>query len=285
MLLLKQIADLQKYLNTLRAKGATIGFVPTMGALHKGHVSLVERSRAECQATVVSIFVNPTQFNNAADLEKYPRTAGDDIELLSAARADVLFMPSVAEIYPNGIKQPQKFNFGKLDKVLEGQFRPGHFDGMSQVVYRLLEIVEPNKLYMGQKDFQQFMIVRRMLEILKSETKIEMCRIVRENDGLAMSSRNVRLTHADRLLAPKIYEALQEARNRIGSSGPREIQQLTLNRLKSESRFNVEYVEVVDGNTLMPIIDFRDSNSVVALTAVWLGEVRLIDNIVLKDSR
>ncbi len=285
MLLLKQIADLQKYLNTLRAKGATIGFVPTMGALHKGHVSLVERSRAECQATVVSIFVNPTQFNNAADLEKYPRTAADDIELLSAARADVLFMPSIAEIYPNGMKQPQKFNFGKLDKVLEGQFRPGHFDGMSQVVYRLLEIVEPNKLYMGQKDFQQFMIVRRMLEILKSETKIEMCRIVRENDGLAMSSRNVRLTHADRLLAPKIYEALQEARNRIGSSGPREIQQLTLNRLKSESRFNVEYVEVVDGNTLMPIIDFRDSNSVVALTAVWLGEVRLIDNIVLKDSR
>lgn len=282
MLLFKHIADLQKHLNTLRAKGMTIGFAPTMGALHKGHVSLVDRSKTECDVTVVSIFVNPTQFNNAADLEKYPRTADDDIELLSAANVDVLFMPSVAEIYPNGMKQVQKFNFGKLDKVLEGQFRPGHFDGMSQVVNRLLDIIQPNKLYMGQKDFQQFTIVRRMLEILKSDTKIEMCRIVRENDGLAMSSRNIRLTPSDRLIAPKIYEALQEARNRVGSSGPREIQQLTLNRLKSEPRFNVEYVEVVDGNTLLPIIDFRDSNYIVALTAVWLNDVRLIDNIVLK---
>lgn len=282
MLLFKHIADLQKHLNTLRAKGMTIGFAPTMGALHKGHVSLVDRSKTECDVTVVSIFVNPTQFNNAADLEKYPRTAADDIELLSAANVDVLFMPSVAEIYPNGMKQVQKFNFGKLDKVLEGQFRPGHFDGMSQVVNRLLEIIQPNKLYMGQKDFQQFTIVRRMLEILNSDTRIEMCRIVRENDGLAMSSRNIRLTPSDRLIAPKIYEALQEARNRVGSSGPREIQQLTLNRLKSEPRFNVEYVEVVDGNTLLPIIDFRDSNYIVALTAVWLNDVRLIDNIVLK---
>ena len=282
MLLFKHIADLQKYLNSVRSKGLSVGFAPTMGALHKGHASLVERSKAECEITVVSIFVNPTQFNNVADLEKYPRTPADDIELLSAVKADVLFMPSAEEIYPNGTKNPQKFNFGKLDKVLEGQFRPGHFDGMSQVMHRLLEIVQPNKLYMGQKDFQQFMIVRRMLEILNSDTKIEMCRIVRENEGLAMSSRNARLSPSDRLLAPKIYEALQEARNRVGSSGPREIQQLTLNRLKSEPHFNVEYVEVVDGNTLLPIIDFRDSNFVVALTAVWLGDVRLIDNIVLK---
>jgi pantoate--beta-alanine ligase len=282
MLLFKHIADLQKYTATLRTKGLSIGFAPTMGALHKGHVSLVERSKTECNVTVVSIFVNPTQFNNPADLQKYPRTPTDDIDLLYGAGTDVLFMPEVAEIYPSGMKIQHKFNFGKLDKVLEGQFRPGHFDGMSQVVRRLLDIVQPNKLFMGQKDFQQFMIVRRMLELMESDTKIEMCRIVRENDGLAMSSRNTRLSPSDRLPAPQIYEALQEALNRVGSSGPREIQQLTLSRLKTESRFNVEYVEVVDGDTLLPVVDFRDSNFVVALTAVWLGDVRLIDNIILK---
>ncbi len=282
MLLFKHITDLQKYTATLRTKGLSIGFAPTMGALHKGHVSLVERSKTECNVTVVSIFVNPTQFNNPADLQKYPRTPTDDIDLLYGAGTDVLFMPEVAEIYPSGMKTQPKFNFGKLDKVLEGQFRPGHFDGMSQVVRRLLDIVQPNKLFMGQKDFQQFMIVRRMLELMESDTKIEMCRIVRENDGLAMSSRNTRLSPSDRLPAPQIYEALQEALNRVGSSGPREIQQLTLSRLKTESRFNVEYVEVVDGDTLLPVVDFRDSNFVVALTAVWLGDVRLIDNIILK---
>lgn len=284
MLLFKHIADLQKYTATLRTKGLSIGFAPTMGALHKGHISLVERSKTECNVTVVSIFVNPTQFNNPADLQKYPRTPTDDIELLYSAGTDVLFMPEVAGIYPSGMKIQPKFNFGKLDKVLEGQFRPGHFDGMSQVVRRLLEIVQPNKLFMGQKDFQQFTIVRRMLELMDSNIKIEMNRIVRENDGLAMSSRNIRLTPTDRLLAPQIYEALLEARNRVGSSGPREIQQLTLSRLKTEPRFNVEYVEVVDGNTLLPVIDFRDSNFVVALTAVWLGDVRLIDNIILKHN-
>ena len=282
MLLFKHIADLQKYNATLRSKGLSIGFVPTMGALHKGHVSLVERSKTECNVVVVSIFVNPTQFNNPADLQKYPRTPTEDIDMLYSAGADILFMPDVSEIYPSGLKIQNPFNFGKLDKVLEGQFRPGHFDGMSQVVRRLLDIVQPNKLFLGQKDFQQYIIVRRMLELMGSNIKLEMSRIVRENDGLAMSSRNTRLSPSDRLLAPQIYEALQEARNRVGSSGPREIQQLTLRRLKTEPRFNVEYVEVVDGDTLLPVVDFRDSNFIVALTAVWLGDVRLIDNIILK---
>jgi pantoate--beta-alanine ligase len=284
MLLFKRVSDLQKYINSLKTKSLQIGFAPTMGALHRGHVSLVDRSRAECDLTIVSIFVNPTQFNNAADLEKYPRTNERDIEMLAESGCDILFMPDVSEIYPNGTAPSVKFNFGKLDRVLEGVFRPGHFEGMAQVVHRLLEIVNPDRLYMGQKDFQQAAIVARMLELMKSKTEIIACPIQREEDGLAMSSRNVRLTPEDRSKVALIYKTLTEAADMVGEYSPSEIQKQVLNKLKSEPRFKVEYFEIVDGRTLLPIQLFEDTDYAVALVAVWVGEVRLIDNMILKQA-
>ena len=284
MLLFKRVIDLQKYLNSLKSKGLQIGFAPTMGALHRGHVSLVDRSRNECEVTVVSIFVNPTQFNNSTDLSKYPRTPEKDIEMLAESGCDVLFMPDASEIYPDGTTPSVKFNFGKLDRVLEGVFRPGHFEGMAQVVHRLLDIVKPDKLYMGQKDFQQAAIVGKMLELMKSKTELVACPISREDGGLAMSSRNVRLLDEDRQKANLIHQVLLEAMDMVGEHNPSEIQKLALTKLKTEPRFKVEYFEIIDGRTLLPIQLFEDTDYAVAVAAVWVGEVRLIDNIILKQA-
>lgn len=284
MLLFKRVSDLQKHLNTFKNKGLHIGFVPTMGALHRGHISLIDRSRNECDVTVASIFVNPTQFNNITDLEKYPRTVEKDIEMLAESGCEILFMPDVSEVYPNGMTPSVKFNFGKLDRVLEGVFRPGHFEGMAQVVHRLLEIVHPNRLYMGQKDFQQAAIVGRMLELIKSDTELVACPIQREPDGLAMSSRNARITPEDRSKVALIYQTLTEAAERVGEYNPADIQRLALTKLKTEPHFKVEYFEIVDGRTLLPIQLFEDTDYAVALVAVWVGEVRLIDNMILKQA-
>lgn len=284
MLLFKRVSDLQKYLNSLKNKGLHIGFVPTMGALHRGHISLIDRSRNECDVTVASIFVNPTQFNNVTDLEKYPRTVEKDIEMLAESGCEILFMPDVSAVYPEGIAPSVKFNFGKLDRVLEGIFRPGHFEGMAQVVHRLLEITHPNRLYMGQKDFQQAAIVGRMLELMKSETELVSCPIQREPDGLAMSSRNARIAPEVRSKVALIYQILAEAAERVGEYNPADIQRLALTKLKTEPHFKVEYFEIVDGRTLLPIQLFEDTDYAVALVAVWVGEVRLIDNMILKQT-
>jgi pantoate--beta-alanine ligase len=283
MLVFKQVSDLQKYLNSLKNKGLQIGFIPTMGALHRGHVSLIDRSRSSCDVTVASIFVNPTQFNDPKDLEKYPRPISRDIEMLTEAGCHVLFLPSVGEVYPNGMVSTQKFNFGKLDKVLEGTFRPGHFDGMAQVVHRLLDIVKPSKLFMGQKDFQQQAIVGSLIQQTKLPTELVTCAIMRDEDGLAMSSRNVRLTPEDRATAPLIHKTLQEASDMVGDYSPSEIQKQISAKLRAEPRFRLEYFEIADGRTLLPIRLFEDTDYAVALIAVWVGEVRLIDNIVLKQ--
>jgi pantoate--beta-alanine ligase len=283
MLVFKRVSDLQKYLNSLKNKGLQIGFIPTMGALHRGHVSLIDRSRSACDVTVASIFVNPTQFNDPKDLEKYPRPITRDIEMLTEAGCHVLFLPSVEEVYPNGMVSTLKFNFGKLDKVLEGTFRPGHFDGMAQVVHRLLDIVKPHKLFMGQKDFQQQAIVGSLIQQTKLSTELVTCAIIRDEDGLAMSSRNVRLSPEDRAIAPLIYKILQEAADMVGDYSPSEIQKQVTAKLRAEPRFRLEYFEIVDGRTLLPIRLFEDTDYAVALTAVWVGEVRLIDNIVLKQ--
>jgi pantoate--beta-alanine ligase len=283
MLLFKKVYDLQKYLTALKAKGNQVGFVPTMGALHRGHISLINRSKADNEVTVASIFVNPTQFNDPKDLAKYPRTPERDMEMLIESGCDILFMPSPEEVYPNGTAPFQKFNFGKLDRVLEGTFRPGHFDGMAQVVHRLLEIVKPNKLYMGQKDFQQVSIVASMLQQTKLKTELVMCAIMREEDGLAMSSRNVRLAPEDRAAAPLIHKTLKEAAEMVGEFSPSEIQRMTVQKLRAEPRFRLEYFEIVDGRTLLPIQLFEDTDFAVALTALWVGEVRLIDNMILKQ--
>jgi len=281
MLLFKTVNDLQHYLQQFRKKKQTIGFVPTMGALHQGHLSLIKKAKSESDIVVCSIFVNPTQFNDASDLDKYPRTAANDINLLTSKDTDVLFMPPVEEVYPPGLDTTLELDFGDLANVMEGKFRPGHFDGMAQVVKRLLDIVQPNHLYMGQKDFQQLTIVRSMLTQLKMNVKLVMCPIIREKDGLAMSSRNVRLTPKHRKLAIKLSKTLKEAKKLIGKKTPTEIKSFAMEKL-SISEFKPEYFDIVDGITLQDLDDFEGTEFAVACTAVWVGEVRLIDNLILK---
>lgn len=284
MLVFKKVADLQKHLAKLRNTHKTIGFAPTMGALHQGHISLVQASKQQCDITVVSIFVNPTQFNLASDLAKYPRTPEADIELVADAQCDILFMPSIAEIYPDGTTPSVSFDFGDLDKVLEGAFRPGHFGGMAQVVYRLLEIVAPDALYMGQKDFQQATIVASLIAQKALATELVVCPIIREADGLAMSSRNVRLNADERAAAVRISKALFEIKDLYteGGATPKEICEKIQESWANEPLFKLEYITIVDGNTLQPVSDFETSEYIVALAAVWVGDVRLIDNIILK---
>ena len=284
MLLFKRVIDLQKYIKSLKIKGLDIGFAPTMGALHTGHTSLVEQAKATCDIAVVSIFINPTQFNNPKDLEKYPRTPERDLELLAEAGCDVVFMPHVSEVYPHGNTPSVKYDFGKLERILEGEFRPGHFDGMAQVVSRLLDIVQPNRLFMGQKDFQQLAVVARLLELQKSKIELISCPIIRERDGLAMSSRNVRLTESDRPKAALIHQTLEEALEMVENYAPAEISRICSTKLKLEPRFKLEYFDIVDGRTLLPIHIFEDTDYAIALTAIWVGDVRLIDNIILKQS-
>jgi pantoate--beta-alanine ligase len=284
MLLFKRVIDLQKYIKSLKSKGLDIGFVPTMGALHNGHTSLVEQAKTACDVAVVSIFINPTQFNDAKDLDKYPRTPERDLELLAEAGCDIVFMPPVSEVYPNGNTPSVKYDFGKLERILEGEFRPGHFDGMAQVVSRLLDIVQPNRLFMGQKDFQQLAVVARLLELQKSKIELTSCPIIRENDGLAMSSRNTRLTESDRPKAALIHKTLEEAAEMVENYAPKEISRICSTKLKLEPQFKLEYFEIVDGRTLLPIHIFEDTDYAVALTAVWVGDVRLIDNIILKQN-
>lgn len=279
MYVFKGSNDLQQYLRRLRSKDASIGFVPTMGALHEGHLSLIRQSQADNQFTICSIFVNPTQFNETSDLEKYPRTPGNDIAMLCGARCDVLFLPTVAEVYPAGLDTEVDVDLGQLDRVLEGKFRPGHFAGVVQVVRRLLNLVQPDRLYMGQKDYQQFTIIREMIRQLKLPVEIIMAPIVREPDGLAMSSRNTRLSPADRLAAPIIYKTLREARQLSKTKTPAAVRSWALEQLQTAG-LRPEYFELVDGETLQPISALGDSDSAVACTAVWAGNVRLIDNVV-----
>ena len=282
MLLYKNVKDLQAHLGSLREEGKIIGFVPTMGALHEGHLSLLEQSIASNDCTVCSIFVNPTQFNDASDLIKYPRTPGKDVGLLAGVGCDIIFMPPVEEVYPSDENHDVSFDFEGLDMPMEGANRPGHFAGVAQVVHRLLDIVQPEHIYMGQKDFQQYSIIRRMLVLMNSKTRIVMCETVRESDGLAKSSRNVRLTPEHRAIAPRIYEILQEAERKIHSHFPRQIEAEAMAELQAIDGFRPEYFTIADGRTLQPFEVFEDVDFAVACTAVWAGEVRLIDNFILK---
>ncbi|MEO0775246.1 MAG: pantoate--beta-alanine ligase [Bacteroidota bacterium] len=282
MLLFKKVADLQDYLQSVRKKGQSIGFVPTMGALHEGHLSLFRRAKSQHGCVVGSIFVNPTQFNDARDLEKYPRTTEQDILMLNGVKCDVLFMPPANEVYPPGLDTTLRFDWGGLDRILEGEFRPGHFEGMAQVVKRLLDIVRPNALYLGQKDLQQFIIVRRMIGQLGLDIDLVRCPIVRETDGLAMSSRNRRLPAAHRAAAPKIYDVLRACHRQMDRHCPEELEAWALAELQQPD-FRPEYFRIVDGYRLQPIKSFADSDFVVICTAVWLGDIRLIDNLILRE--
>jgi pantoate--beta-alanine ligase len=281
MFVFKKIKPFQSFLSAVRRQHRSLGFIPTMGALHRGHQVLVEQAARAGDFTVCSVFVNPTQFNDPRDLEKYPRTPEKDIEMLTVVGCNVLFIPSAEEIYPPDLVQ-RHFDFGRLETVMEGAFRPGHFAGVAQVVSRLLEIIQPARLYMGQKDFQQVAIVQKMLQQLHSPVELVRCPTVREPDGLAMSSRNMRLTAGFREKAPAIYQTLLQTKQLSGNGhSPQEIQQLALTKLR-ENGLKPEYFEIVDSETLLPIERFNDAKNAVACTAVWAGEVRLIDNIQVK---
>ncbi len=282
MLLFKEVERLQLYLEKKRKEGLTIGYAPTMGALHQGHASLIKKAKLENDICVCSIFVNPTQFNDPKDLEKYPRTEGRDIEMLVGLENDVLFYPTVEAIYPKGINIPT-FDFGQADKVMEGKFRPGHFDGVVEVVHRLLDIVQPDRLYMGQKDFQQFTLIQHMLNQMGSKTALMVCPIIREKDGLALSSRNVRLTAQNRKNAPIISKTLNQLNDWMaGGLTVKAAEKKAIAQLSELPDFKPEYLEIVDGHTLQPIEKMSDTDYVVVCVAVWTGEIRLIDNVILK---
>lgn len=275
-----KISDLKTLLQGFRSEGKSIGFVPTMGALHKGHVSLVERSVAENDITVVSIFVNPTQFNDKNDLKNYPRMPEKDIAMLEAAGVNVVFMPTESEIYPE--PDTRVFDFGMLDKVMEGKFRPGHFNGVAQVVSKLFDIVEPHRAYFGQKDYQQLAIIRAMVRMLGYRIEIVGCPIVREPDGLAMSSRNLLLTPEHRKSAPLIYQTLAEARNKTNEFSVKDMIDWVVNRINSDPNLKVEYFELADADSLLPVQGWDHPNGIVGCIAVWAGNIRLIDNMMFK---
>ncbi|MGL5786309.1 MAG: pantoate--beta-alanine ligase [Bacteroidales bacterium] len=271
-------ADLRKEINAAREAGKKIGFVPTMGALHNGHIQLVKRCVSENEFSVVSIFVNPTQFNDKNDLNKYPRTLDADCKLLDETGCSLVFAPSVDEVYPQ--EDTRQFDFGQLDKVMEGEFRPGHFNGVAQVVSRLFDAVTPDNAYFGEKDFQQLAIIREMVKMLNYPVTIHPCPIVREESGLAMSSRNTRLTEEQLAVAPKIHEILTESKEWKQTMSVADMKAKVINTLNADSHFRVEYFDVVDGLTLQSLNDWSESDYIVGCVAVFCGEVRLIDNII-----
>ena len=277
MKIVSKIQDLKGYLAQERLNNRRIGFVPTMGALHAGHLSLVKRCVDENDICVVSVFVNPTQFNDKKDLETYPRTLEKDCELLQSAGCDYVFAPSVEEMYPE--PDTRVFDFGKVMQVMEGVRRPGHFNGVAQVVSKLFYIVEPDNAYFGEKDFQQIAVIRAMVKQLGLSVKINDCPILREADGLAMSSRNTRLTPELRQKAPLIARTLKESTNFAPAKGVQEVIDYVVNTINQEPDMEVEYFEIVDGNTLESIKDWKDTDYPVGCITVYCGEVRLIDNI------
>ena len=280
MVLIETSRELQKVLNKYRIAGKTIGFTPTMGALHSGHISLIDASTAKADITVCSIFVNPTQFNQSSDLKKYPRTLDSDQALLTNADCDVLFFPSVDEVYPKDLDTDVKLDLKGLDRKMEGEFRPGHFKGVAQVVKRLLDLVQPDYIFMGQKDFQQFSIIDYMLNKLKIPTQLVVCPTARDGDGLAMSSRNLRLLPHIRERAGIIHNTLTWAKEKLDTLSVKQIENEAMERMNITD-FRPEYFEIINGRTLKPITYAGNCHYVVACTAVWAGEVRLIDNMIL----
>lgn len=275
------VSELQKAISSDKAAGKKVGLVPTMGALHAGHITLVERCVSENDVCVVSVFVNPTQFNDKNDLVNYPRTPEEDASLLKKAGCTYVFMPSVEEMYPEA--DTRKFGFGTLEEVMEGRFRPGHFNGVAQIVSKLFQAVLPHRAYFGEKDFQQLAIIRKMTSQLNFPVEIRPCPIVREADGLAMSSRNRRLIPEQREKAPQIAQFLFKSTTFASDKSIQETLEFVKNGLSSDSIFKLDYFEIVDGYTLQPVADWKDSNYIVGCIAVYCGPIRLIDNIVYKQ--
>jgi pantoate--beta-alanine ligase len=284
MQIIKTIKDINSQVLEFKKGGKKVGFVPTMGALHAGHISLIRQSNRENDLTVCSIFVNPTQFNDPKDFEKYPITLESDMQKLIEAKCDILFLPGVSEMYPKGLKNTEPIDFGFMAQTLEGEFRPGHFDGMAQIVEKLLLAVAPHHLYMGQKDYQQAMICTELIKKRKLKVKLITCPIKREKDGLAMSSRNVRLDKRSRAKAVEIVKTLKSIKRRVSTGEGRlvaEIEKAAFDRLSSFPEFKVEYVAIRNAKTLKPIKKISSDTQAVALIAAQIGGVRLIDNMLL----
>lgn len=280
MKLFTTVSALQTALNNNRTSGLSVGFVPTMGALHEGHLFLVSQAGKNNDLVVVSIFVNPTQFNDKNDLEKYPRTLESDMEKLSHEKCDYVFAPAAEEVYPE--PDTRKFDFGNLETVMEGRFRPGHFNGVAQVVSRLFDIVKPDRAYFGLKDIQQLAIIKELVRQLNCPVEIVPCEIVREPDGLAMSSRNTLLTPEHREVAPLIYRALLKANELKRSKSVKELKEIVVAEVESTPLLRVEYFEIVDDTKLLPVTSWDEPTQKIGCIAVFAGKIRLIDNIKFK---
>ena len=282
MKLFRSIVELQNELFEVRKSGKKVGLVPTMGALHEGHASLVKRSVAENGATVVSVFLNPTQFNDKKDLERYPRTLDADCALLEACKADYVFAPSVEEMYP--VEDKRQFEFPPVTTVMEGAHRPGHFNGVCQVVSRLFYIVRPDRAYFGEKDWQQIAVVKAMVRFLNLNVQIVECTTIREADGLAKSSRNTLLSADERAIAPRIYETLQSSREYAKTHTVAETHDYVVSTINAVDGLEVEYFSIVGGDTLLDVKNWEDSAYVVGCITVYCGKtpIRLIDHITYK---
>lgn len=280
MKIIKNQDTLKEIIDSYKAENKTIGFVPTMGALHRGHLSLIERSTINNDVTLASIFVNPTQFNRREDLEHYPRDIEKDAEMLTSACCDLLFTPSIEDIYSKTeLEQQFEFNFQGLDKVMEGVFRPNHFNGVVQIVSKLFTLVQPDKAYFGEKDFQQLAIIRLMTKTFQFSTEIVGCPIIREENGLARSSRNALLSENERKIASHIYAVLKESITFAPVTNIEELKSCTVAAIEQKPELKVEYFEIVDGNSLQPVARMEDSDYIVGCITVYCGKIRLIDNI------
>lgn len=278
MKIFNTVKEIREYLTGLQQNGLKTGFVPTLGALHAGHLSLIKQAHEGNDVVICSIFVNPTQFTDAADLEKYPRPIADDIQKLENANCDILFNPPVNEMYADN--EQWHLNIGELEFLLEGKFRPGHYQGVTQVVYKLFNIVKPDKAYFGQKDYQQVLVIRKMVELLNMPVKLVMCPIERETDGLAMSSRNIHLSAEERQHALILSKTLFWAKENFDAENITGIKREAEQRIMAEPGVELEYFEIVDGETLHPAN--KSTKSIVALVAAKVGKTRLIDNVIIR---
>lgn len=285
MIICKKPEELKEILEKKKRVQDQIGFAPTMGALHAGHLSLVKVAKKQNNIVVCSIFVNPTQFNDPEDFKKYPITLEKDIVMFEEAGCDILFIPSVYDIYPNGTNNLKHYDLGFLETILEGKFRPGHFQGVCQVMDRLLEIVLPNNLYLGQKDYQQCMVIKRLIELIKLDDliKVNVCPTFREEDGLAMSSRNTRLLPEDRTKATTISAALYYIKENLKPGNTKQIKDKAKEMLL-QNDFLIDYIELADADSLVLVETWDGKQNVVALAAAFLNNVRLIDNMVIHTS-
>ena len=282
MILYKETAALKKEIEKIKQSGKTTGFVPTMGALHNGHISLVRLSKEKSNITVCSIFINPAQFNDPEDFKKYPVTIDNDILLLENSGCDILFFPAVAEIYPAGIQSDTSYNIGEMEHILEGKYRPAHFQGVCRVMHRLIDIVHPDYLFMGQKDYQQCLVVKRLLQLIENNTEIIIAGTLREETGLAMSSRNLRLSSEQKIKAAGIWKMLQYIKTNYADIPLSQIESYVISYLLSNGFNKVDYVAIADADTLKRVKDISKAKRHVALIAAFLDDVRLIDNVVLE---